>query len=179
MLYTLHGFNQRLNAVLTEGEFLENRESKLSCKSTELSSVISLDYEDFLDCLKQFPREYESYCQLKDRLRLEYQSYPYYCALCHNQGRSRRKDHHQATECPLVFLERKRQLVISRENVSNPHQKRETYPRIKSRRYYFDSLADNAKIRTALREYRISQAGELDNLQLPIELLLQESVSDE
>jgi hypothetical protein len=49
-------------------EFLGHKENNFNFRSRKISHLIKLEYLDFLAVLKEFPDEYEKFCQIRDKI---------------------------------------------------------------------------------------------------------------
>jgi len=50
--------------------FFTNIGREYSARSGAVSSMVSLNYEDFFTIIKEFPSDYEEYCLIRDKMQL-------------------------------------------------------------------------------------------------------------
>ncbi|CAK63178.1 unnamed protein product (macronuclear) [Paramecium tetraurelia] len=80
-----------------EKEFIMQTQYDYSIRTTKFCQIVYIEYEDFLNIIKEDPREEENYQMLKDEMQFneEKQNYGEVCYIC--------RWTHQFMKCPFVF----------------------------------------------------------------------------
>ncbi|CAD8100391.1 unnamed protein product [Paramecium primaurelia] len=131
LLYQHQDGKQRskINSHISHGRFICVKEFLLHSQDRELFkaagyvSLLMLSKSDFLETLKDFPEDFQKYCQLRDQLILNLDQQlikeGQFCPVCN-------KIDHQLNQCPQVQLIPNKELVL----------KRHAYNIIQERRYH-------------------------------------------
>ncbi|CAD8109319.1 unnamed protein product [Paramecium sonneborni] len=102
-------------------EFLLNSQERELFKAAGYVSLLILSKQDFLETLKDFPEDFQKYCQLRDQLTLnldqELIKEGQFCPVCN-------KIDHQLNKCPQVQLIPNKEIVIKRHNFHHTQERR-------------------------------------------------------
>ncbi|KAL4470019.1 hypothetical protein ABPG73_016755 [Tetrahymena malaccensis] len=60
---------EKKGSVLGQYEFISQIEREFSIKSRDFSSVAAIDYQSFIKILQKHPKDYETYCFIKDNIK--------------------------------------------------------------------------------------------------------------
>ncbi|KRX00343.1 Cyclic nucleotide-binding protein [Pseudocohnilembus persalinus] len=116
-------------SIFGEVEFFTQQfDSLCSAKSIGVTQILAINLYDFLDLLKDFPRENEVYCYLKDSLVFtnQFDKIDLYCHACNSHK-------HTLTNCHEVFYEKKNDRII-RNYEKNLHSQINKFKRSQKRK---------------------------------------------
>ncbi|KAL4435264.1 hypothetical protein ABPG74_017356 [Tetrahymena malaccensis] len=137
--YTTKGVDICLKSAFT------NQPISYSVKSSsEQLTLAYFEMEKFLELIKQYPEDYESFCQWRDELILKEHQLTFKCKSCKNID-------HELDECPLINLRLPKQKII------NQYYFEETQERfyIQRKKYIFKALKSKSQVNLKLKQYRI------------------------
>ena len=82
-------------------------------RSTSVASFVQLNLEDFLAVIKEFPEDFEKFCQARDNLRMHgaCSSFDSFCDFC-------KRFKHSMFRCPLVNYVPNRKRIIAKSSRS-------------------------------------------------------------
>jgi hypothetical protein len=115
--------------------FFTGLERNFDVRSSEFTTLLYIKRKDFLDLLKEFPKDYEKFCSLKDSVKL-YSNFGSINCKCFSCG----APDHLLNECPLIHFRPHHGRTITRNTLSIPVIKNQKISR-KETSYY--TLKDN------------------------------------
>ena len=112
-------------AVFGEMGFFAGQKRSVTANSKDFTSIVCIKRDDFLNVLKQFPQDYERYCQIRDQLSNEhyYMAVNLKCMACNEFN-------HLAYNCPLMHYAKER-FLTKYATQNHDHKKRHRYRRKK------------------------------------------------
>ncbi|KAL4509153.1 hypothetical protein ABPG72_018084 [Tetrahymena utriculariae] len=137
--------------ILTKGDifgeqsFFTSKLRETSAKSLSVSHLIYCTYDDFVQVLKQFPKDHEKFCQMKDEILNYGEQLNTKCTAC-------QKFRHSIFNCPYVHLKTRRENVIHRHIRSIPNERGK--PENDRRRLKTNALKICQKVKIKLRKLR-------------------------
>ncbi|KAL4484468.1 hypothetical protein ABPG74_019645 [Tetrahymena malaccensis] len=101
--------------------FFSGQKNSLSVKSVNFSTLLKLKRSDFIQVLKHYQQEYETFCMIKDRIifsgfKTQLQDR---CSACGDIT-------HTEVNCPILHFIPKKFKVIQQDSVSTPHVERDS-----------------------------------------------------
>ena len=135
---------------LGEFSFLTGLTLKSSAKALKYTKLYKISHLNFLKILKIFPRDYEKYCEIRDKIILsqEYSNFDLRCHVCN------KKDHLTET-CRLVHFVPNKEAIILRY-VYSKEQERKNFERKNKKN---NSLAIKKKITDAkITKYQLTES---------------------
>ncbi|EAR83665.2 cyclic nucleotide-binding domain protein (macronuclear) [Tetrahymena thermophila SB210] len=137
--YTTKGVDICLKSAFT------NQPISYSVKSSsEQLTLAYFEMEKFLELIKQYPEDYESFCQWRDELILKEHQLTFKCKSCKNID-------HELDECPLINLRLPKQKIIN-QNFFEETQER-FY--IERKKRIFKARPQKGQVNLKLKQYRI------------------------
>ncbi|KAL4474218.1 hypothetical protein ABPG72_001757 [Tetrahymena utriculariae] len=137
--YTTKGIDICLKSAFT------NQPISYSVKSSSEQLILAyFEMEKFLEIIKQYPEDYESFCQWRDELILKEHQLTFKCKSCKNID-------HELDECPLINLKLPKQKIIN-QNFFEETQERFYVQR---KKYIFKALKSKGLVNLKLKQYRI------------------------
>ncbi|EAR91993.2 cation channel family protein (macronuclear) [Tetrahymena thermophila SB210] len=137
--------------ILTKGDifgeqsFFTSKLRETSAKSLSVSHLIYCTYDDFVQVLKQFPKDHEKFCQMKDEILNYGEQLNTKCTAC-------QKFRHSIFNCPYVHLKTRRENVIHRHIRSIPNERGK--PENDRRKLKTNALKICQKVKIKLRKLR-------------------------
>ncbi|EAS00879.2 MFS transporter (macronuclear) [Tetrahymena thermophila SB210] len=126
-----------------QGGFFSSSPRETCCKSTSTTHVIVLPQNKFIETLKDFPQDFETYSQIKDEMVLYNKKESMACLSCG-------KYNHSLNNCHFIHYKRNRDLLIARYTYSVPNERR-AYKRYSKT---FQTLKMNFNVRQDLKQLR-------------------------
>ncbi|KAL4449975.1 hypothetical protein ABPG74_015094 [Tetrahymena malaccensis] len=126
-----------------QGGFFSSSPRETCCKSTSTTHVIVLPQNKFVETLKDFPQDFETYSQIKDEMVLYNKKESMACLSCG-------KYNHSLNNCHFIHYKRNRDLLIARYTYSVPNERRAYKRYAKS----FQTLKMNIDARQNLKQLR-------------------------
>ncbi|KAL4487100.1 hypothetical protein ABPG72_001552 [Tetrahymena utriculariae] len=115
-----------------EQSFFTGTERKISARSLDFTKLLYIRRQDFIDLLKEFPQDNESFCMIKDLVNSgQYEKIGLKCYCCDNSTK------HSYVECPYIHYIPDKYKIIKMEY--STHQQRQK----KDRRKQFKERALN------------------------------------
>ncbi|EAR84834.2 cation channel family protein (macronuclear) [Tetrahymena thermophila SB210] len=115
-----------------EQSFFTGTERKISARSLDFTKLLYIRRQDFIDLLKEFPQDNESFCMIKDLVSSgQYEKIGLKCYCCDNSTK------HSYVECPYIHYIPDKYKIIKMEY--STHQQRQK----KDRRKQFKERALN------------------------------------
>ena len=113
--------------VFGEMSFFAGKERETFARSATFTSVYLIRQEDFVNVVQSNAEDYQTFCQIKDNVRLyeEYKRLFMSCFSCNARD-------HDSLVCPLLHLTLSKQRILQRFNFSQP-QPRLSYRRTRKR----------------------------------------------
>jgi len=113
---------RRLNekqATFGEYSFLTGLDHIYSAKALKYTKVYSISRQNFLKVLKEYPNDFEKYCELRDKIKIygNYQELNLRCILCN------KKDHIN-TNCNLIHYIPNRELIFLKHLFTQDNQRK-------------------------------------------------------
>ena len=110
--------------VFGEFSFFSDKERETCARSSTFTSVFIIKQQDVIDAIKEFPQDYEIFCQIKDNMNLyqKYEGIYQKCSIC-------KENHHLTIECPLIHLILSKNRIIQKYNYSESHKRNTEYAR--------------------------------------------------
>ena len=120
-----------------EYSFFTGKNHLTTAKSLSFSSLFVIKKETFLEILRNFPEDYEKYCQIKDQINLykDFSQLFLLCEACHNPN-------HNIIKCPWLHLSLCKSRILDKYNFSTP-QTRMFYQRLKGKKSFQTLLQRN------------------------------------
>ncbi|CAK93714.1 unnamed protein product (macronuclear) [Paramecium tetraurelia] len=122
----------KMNAVINQGQFfcvnnfITNNPQVDLFKAIGYASLLVLSKSDFIETLKDFPEDFQKYCQLKDNITLSYApptlENGVFCPACQNFK-------HPLNRCPQVQYVPNREAVIKKYCMTENQRQNKKYPR--------------------------------------------------
>lgn len=99
----------RKGDTIGEFSFFSGKEQSFAARSLDFTSTFSINKDDFLSILKNNPKDYERFNEIKDRLLFNDDTTPFYskCFSCFNSE-------HIIEKCPLLHYCPKNQIIIDK-----------------------------------------------------------------
>ena len=121
-----------------EYSFLTGKNNYYSAKASTYSQVYKISHENFIEVLSKFPKDYEKYSEIRDKINFYkgYESYNLRCVICN------KKDHIN-NECRLMHY------IPNKENILLKHLFTQDQPRKQYKRkkiLNFNALNEKTKI---------------------------------
>jgi len=118
--------------------FLTNSLTRYGAKSLGYTSVFYIPKKDFLELLKEFPQDFEKFCEIRDKIMLykEIEDLHMECSLCGKMS-------HFIRECPFINTR------IDHWNAVREH--RNSYKYVQMERSFFQRRKANAHFRNSTR----------------------------
>ncbi|CAD8105660.1 unnamed protein product [Paramecium sonneborni] len=166
LLYQHKDSKQRskMNTIINLGEFLcvkefinEDPEMELF-KAVGYVSLLVLSKQDFLQTIKDFPEDFQKYCQLKDSIILNIDSTvlnkSVYCPACQHFE-------HSLAQCPYIQLKSNREVVIKKHQ-SSKNQQRAPFSRRTNKNLFLalsekELVTEFAKVFVSANQPKINQ----------------------
>ncbi|CAD8109279.1 unnamed protein product [Paramecium sonneborni] len=119
--------NVSLKSVQNQGQFLEVQEfieendNSQTFKAIGYVSLLVLSKSDFISIIRQYPKDYQKYCNLRDQFILQINRqhlvFGQYCAACNTNS-------HTLKECPNLSISLDRELIIKRYQYTYEQQRK-------------------------------------------------------
>ncbi|CAK61356.1 unnamed protein product (macronuclear) [Paramecium tetraurelia] len=114
---------QNQGQFLEVSEFIEENDNAQTFKAIGYVSLLVLSKSDFVSIIRQYPKDYQKYCNLKDQFVLQVNPkhllFGQYCAACNINT-------HGLKECPNLSLSIDRELIVKRYQYSYDQHRRYT-----------------------------------------------------
>ncbi|KAL4504356.1 hypothetical protein ABPG72_009802 [Tetrahymena utriculariae] len=118
---------QQLDKGTTFGfySFFSGNNRETSARSMRVTSLVTLNLEDFREAAEKFPRDYEKFCMLRDQIKYSNltKGLDVRCTSCDNYT-------HQLQQCPFLKYKPEKTILIAKYNKSDPMQRKEQQRRI-------------------------------------------------
>ncbi|KAL4438321.1 hypothetical protein ABPG74_009744 [Tetrahymena malaccensis] len=137
--------------ILNYRGFFGNFAHSSSARSLTISHLSYCTQEDIIQVLKTFPQDYESFCFIRDEMKLQNKTIDSKCCSCQSYS-------HVFQECPLILYKINKDIVIKRWNYSN-HNERQEFNRKKKK---FKSFTNIQSVKNKLKLYKVNLISNLD-----------------
>ncbi|EAR96305.2 cyclic nucleotide-binding domain protein (macronuclear) [Tetrahymena thermophila SB210] len=118
---------QQLEKGTTFGfySFFSGNNRETSARSMRVTSLVTLNLEDFREAAEKFPKDYEKFCMLRDQIKYSNltKGLDVRCTSCDNYT-------HQLQQCPFLKYKPEKTILIAKYNKSDPMQRKEQQRRI-------------------------------------------------
>ncbi|EGR31992.1 hypothetical protein IMG5_098180 [Ichthyophthirius multifiliis] len=150
-------FNKLLN-TLKNGDFLSQMSffnsqyaTQFTTKCVKATHLLILKQNTFMNIIKDFPNDFESYSQIKDQMRLYNINEHTSCISCG-------KYNHNVLNCHFIHYKKRKELIIARHTHTLEHKKRKKW-QVRSKQREFQTLKQNDYISLRLKQLRASIFG--------------------
>ncbi|CAD8093943.1 unnamed protein product [Paramecium primaurelia] len=155
-------------------EFIEESDNVQTFKAIGYVSLLILSKTDFMSIIRQYPKDYQKYCHIKDQyilsVRQKHLPYSQFCIACGNNT-------HGLKECSNLSITLDRELIIKR-NQYTVEQKRQHHKRSKKRgKTSFSTLCDRDIIEQFVIYFQNEQP-KLVQIQLGKQLVIEQECED-
>ena len=108
-----HIQTKKKNDIFGVFSFFSNMSRRLTVKALTNTTVLQLKQEDFVKIIKEFPDEYEKYCEIRDKINInnDFKDLHVACKSCSSMN-------HDELNCPLNHFIPNRQQIIDKKNWS-------------------------------------------------------------
>ncbi|EAR84954.2 SNF2 family amine-terminal protein (macronuclear) [Tetrahymena thermophila SB210] len=137
--------------ILNYRGFFGNYSHSSSARSLTISHLSYCTQEDIIQVLKTFPQDYESFCFIRDEMKLQNKTIDSKCCSCQSYS-------HVFQECPLILYKINKDIVIKRWNYSN-HNERQEFQRKKNK---FKSFTNIQSVKNKLKLYKVNLISNLE-----------------
>ncbi|KAL4436275.1 hypothetical protein ABPG74_015866 [Tetrahymena malaccensis] len=112
-----------------EQSFFTGTERKISARSLDFTKLLYIRRQDFIDLLKEFPQDNESFCMIKDLVNFgQYEKIGLKCYCCDNSTK------HSYVECPYIhYIPDKYKIIKMEYSTHQQRQKKERKKQFKER----------------------------------------------
>ncbi|EGR31744.1 hypothetical protein IMG5_102980, partial [Ichthyophthirius multifiliis] len=148
-----YGKNQKQLFSVQQGKFFGEKEffygsiRENTAKCVKETHLLKLGYKNFISVLKEFPNDFEKFCQIKDFMQIY--------SICENISCiSCGKYNHFITNCHLIHYKKSKEQFLARYTYSQECFERQQQQK-KYRRKEFESLKQNYEVKFALKQTRI------------------------
>ncbi|KAL4464875.1 hypothetical protein ABPG74_011436 [Tetrahymena malaccensis] len=95
--------------IIGQINFFTGLEFQYSVKSVDFTKVIKINREKFLEIIQKREKDYEKYCQIRDKQQfyMQYNTVQVKCAFCHQYT-------HLTTQCSLVHLDTQGSVFVAK-----------------------------------------------------------------
>ncbi|KAL4456280.1 hypothetical protein ABPG74_014241 [Tetrahymena malaccensis] len=118
---------QQLDKGTTFGfySFFSGNNRETSARSMRVTSLVTLNLDDFREAAEKFPKDYEKFCMLRDQIKYSNltKGLDVRCTSCDNYT-------HQLQQCPFLKYKPEKTILIAKYNKSDPMQRKEQQRRI-------------------------------------------------
>ena len=111
--------NIKPGEVFGELSFFNGKARKESAKTLDFVYMLKISLNEFIDILKEFPNDYEKYCEIKDRINFnnEFELIKIRCYSCGSHD-------HLIEMCPFIHKKFYKNLIFEKITFSKPHLNR-------------------------------------------------------
>ncbi|EWS73647.1 cation channel family protein (macronuclear) [Tetrahymena thermophila SB210] len=137
-------FSVKKNGIVGAYHFFTGLNRDYNIKSLDFTKIIKIKRESFINSLSKFDKDFQIFCQIKDRLinDANFQDINYSCLYCNQKT-------HQETQCPFVFFN-KQHCSLKQIFTKSKDQDRK---KVNRRFLTINSKSNNINIRDSLRAF--------------------------
>ncbi|EAR82053.2 cyclic nucleotide-binding domain protein (macronuclear) [Tetrahymena thermophila SB210] len=117
-------------------EFLtQHRKNKGMAKTSNVVTLLYIEFSDFYDCIKQFPNDFEQFCMIRDKISIynNYNGLDQKCQVCNKYS-------HIIKDCPFLNFQPNYEKLIHQANSSVNQERTENIQRKKFKCNVFNQI---------------------------------------